>query len=177
MRTRHRRNCFDPSLQFTFLRVHNLRAGSPGFCTRQHLSQVNRKTPSRNQKITSYTCGGPVTTATDPLHGRVVARSTLRCSDPVEFSYYAKRSHFPLVCSTCGVPSATDNKMTRDPDRAALYKVVLPQCEACRIKRLVPPTRGNLHFVARPFGRPTSAPPDNSGAADQDGKQRKCTSY
>lgn len=97
-----------------------------------------------------YTCGGPVTAATDPLHGRVVARSTIRCSDSVEFSYYSKRLRFPLCCSTCGARSATDNKLARDPARHALYKVVLPQCEDCRKKRLVPPCRTNLYFTARP---------------------------
>ena len=37
---------------------------------------------------TMYSCGAPVTMAGHSLHGHLVARSSLRCSDPVEFDYY-----------------------------------------------------------------------------------------
>lgn len=109
-----------------------------------------------------YTCGGPVTASTDPLHGRVVARSTICCSDPVEFAYYSKHAHFPLCCSTCGVRSTPNNKLARDPERLALYKVVLPQCERCFKRRLVPPSRINLHFTPRP----REAHADSHGVAE-----------
>lgn len=111
------------------------------------LTAEQKESLARSEDHFMYTCGGPPTAATDPLHSRVVARKTLRCSDPIEFSYYAKHAHFPLCCSTCGVMSSEGNKMARDPDRLALYKVVLPQCERCVRRRLVPPSRVNLNFT------------------------------
>lgn len=117
---------------------------------RTPLSQEQKESLKASEDQFLYTCGGPVTAATDPLHGRVIARSSIRCCDPVEFAYFSKHAHFPLCCSTCGdLQAGTDNKLARDPDRLALYKVVLPQCERCRMKRVVPPSRVNLQFVAR----------------------------
>lgn len=58
-----------------------------------------------------FTCGGPVTTTTDLLNGRVVTRISLQCSDPVEFEYYSRKARFPLCCSTCGMSASSEEPL------------------------------------------------------------------
>lgn len=112
-----------------------------------------------------YTCGGPVTTATDPLNGRAIARASLRCSDPVEFAYYHKKMRFPLCCSTCGVRASTDVQLKSDPQKKALYQIVLPQCETCLSKCLHPPVRKNLYFKKRAQREADGAPAPAAAAS------------
>lgn len=113
------------------------------------LTPTQKESLSNSLEHFMYTCGGPVTVATDPLNGRVVARNSMTCTDPLEFSYYTRRARFPMRCSTCGVQASSDVKLQRDPQRAALYRTVLPQCQPCITKHLVPPVRKNLYFKKR----------------------------
>ena len=81
-----------------------------GVYSRIQLTPDEKKQLEAVMELVEYTCGSELTVDGGPLHGTVFVQTSLRCSDPVEFSYYACPRKQPDICCYC----ASSNSM-RDP--------------------------------------------------------------
>ena len=128
------------------------------------LSATEKMAVQQLDEQTIFTCGGPLTMDGHQLHGQLVTRCSLRCSDPIEFAYFEKSKRYPKCCSLCG---DADCELIVDPERKRLYRDVLPACERCLVQeRRTPPVRYNTKFREQA----KHPPPQQEAAAEGEGE-------
>lgn len=79
-----------------------------------------------------YTCGSPLTSPKDSLHGKVFTRLEMTCESYIELAYYGTSNAIgkkPGLCCYCAVDDTP-----RDAILTAKYKTVLPVCDTCKLQ-------------------------------------------
>lgn len=89
-----------------------------------------------------YSCGAPITPPGHSLYGKMLTRSNLSCTSPLEIPLYGSDLGRKDLCSHCGSEGGTVCQ-----DSKAKFKSVLPLCEDCR-------NQGILPVVQCPYGKP-----------------------
>lgn len=91
-----------------------------------------------------YSCGSPLTLPGHNLHGKAYIRQLINCESLIELPYYSNENGVGRkdVCCFC----AEENCINVDEELKKHYKTVLPICDACKMKGILP-------ICQRPYGK------------------------
>jgi hypothetical protein len=108
--------------------------------SKHRLTERQQTTVITSMSEYDFSCGAVLLPPSNPLHGKVMTRSSLTCESPVELAYYSSGLGQTDLCCCCCNAGEVNQELKKS------YKTVLPLCQECA-------SDGKEPITQRPYGK------------------------